>query len=125
MDIDGNEQTLTYNAYAFRSLDNLKKLVDNAIINGSWLHLCTHLRTDSGGGFYCDETSRQLIIDLCKYAAEKGMLIQTFGEAFQRYKNITEQVDTIKRGQYVIQSNSHHVTDCNGVVHTKVATTQG
>ena len=93
--------------HSFVSLDTLKGYIDTALTNCGWVIVMTHLRND--GIFYHDAESRQMIIDLCKYAVEKGMTIQTFGEAFQRYKNIVENGTTY--------SNSHYIVDCNGVLH--------
>lgn len=90
----------------FRSLDELKGYIDRTLINGGWLIIMTHLRNDES--FYHDDASRTMIIDLCKYAVENGMLIQTFGEAFQRYKNIMETG--------TVNDSTYYITDCNGVV---------
>ena len=90
----------------FRSLDELKGYIDRTLINGGWLIIMTHLRNDNS--YYHDDASRTMIIDLCKYAVENGMLIQTFGEAFQRYKNIMETG--------TVNDSTYYITDCNGVV---------
>jgi len=96
-------------AHAFKSADTLKSYIDDAVANGSWVIIMTHLRND--GIFYHDEESRQMIVDLCEYAREKGVAIQSFGEAFSRYKNVTET------GNKSIYGNPHYIVDCNGVVH--------
>ena len=101
-----NGQTVA--AHSFISLETLKGYIDTALVNGSWVIIMTHLRND--GIFYHDEESRQMIIDLCRYAAEKGMTIQTFGEAFSRYKNIMENGNAYG-------ASSYYVVDCNGVAH--------
>ena len=93
----------------FRSLDELKGYIDRTLINGGWLIIMTHLRNDNS--YYHDDASRTMIIDLCKYAVENGMLIQTFGEAFQRYKNIMETG--------TVNDSTYYITDCNGVVRYK------
>lgn len=98
--------------HSFKSLDTLKSYIDTAIINGGWLIIMTHLRND--GMYYHDEESKQMIIDLCKYATEKGMKIQTFGEAFERYKNIMENPHAGS-----IYAERFYIADCNGVVHSK------
>lgn len=99
----------TVSVHGFRTLDELKGYIDTALVNGSWVIIMTHLRNDTA--FYHDEASRTMIIDLCKYAVEKGMKIQTFGEAFERYKNVME-IGTI-------YDSSHYVVDCNGVLHSR------
>lgn len=99
----------TVSVHGFRTLDELKGYIDTALVNGSWVIIMTHLRNDTA--FYHDEASRTMIIDLCKYAVEKGMKIQTFGEAFERYKNVME-IGTI-------YNSSHYVVDCNGVLHNR------
>ena len=96
-------------AHAFKSLDTLKGYIDDAVINGSWVIIMTHLRND--GLFYHDEESRQMIVDLCAYAREKGVAIQNFGQAYSRFKNAAET------GNQSIYGNPHYVVDCNGVVH--------
>lgn len=105
--VDVQYEGETVSAHAFHSYDTLKGYIDAAFANGSWVIIMTHLRND--GVFYHDEESRQMIIDLCKYAIEKGMMIQTFGEAFERYKNVME-INTIYSGNY-------YIVDCNGVPH--------
>lgn len=96
----------------FKSLDTLKEYVDNAIINDGWLIIMTHLRNDES--FYYDEEAREMIIELCKYAQEKGMSIENFGDAFDKYKNIDEDNFTESTN-----GASYNITDCNGVVHYK------
>ena len=107
--IDKEYEGETVSVYAYKSLDELKSYVDIALINGGWIIFMSHLRND--GSYYFDEEVKSLIIDLCKYAVEKGMLIQTFGEAFQRYKNVLENG--------TLNSSSYYITDCNGVVRYK------
>ena len=97
----------TVSVHSFKSLDTLKGYIDDAIVNGGWVIIMTHLRND--GVFYFDEEIRQNIIELCKYATEKGVQIQTFGEAFEKYKNIMEQG--------TVYDEQHYIVDCNGVVH--------
>ena len=104
--VDVEYEGETVSAHAFKTLDQLKGYIDTALINGGWVIIMTHLRND--GIFYHDEASRSMIIDLCKYAVEKGMLIQTFGEAYQRYKNVMETG--------TVNDSSYYITDCNGVV---------
>ena len=107
-DICGEKNAET-GVYPFKSLDTLKSYIDTAIINGGWVVIMTHLRNDTQ--FYHDAESRQLIIDLCKYATEKGMAIKTFGEAFERYKNVIEQ------STKSVYDSKYYIVDCNGVVH--------
>lgn len=94
-------------AYAFHSLDTMKGYIDTAMANGAWIIIMTHLRNDDS--FYHDDESRALIIDLCKYAIQKGMTIQTFGKAFERYANVLESGTTY--------DTTHYVVDCNNVPH--------
>ena len=71
----------------------------------------THLRNDANADLpvYHNADSHNMIVELCKYATDNGVTIQTFGEAFQKYKNIME-IGTI-------YTDTHYVVDCNGVVH--------
>lgn len=91
----------------YRSLDTLKKYIDAARINGSWVIIMTHLRNDDK--YYFDENARNMIIELCKYATSNGVEIQTFGEAFDKYENSME-IGTL-------YDASHYIVDCNGVTH--------
>jgi peptidoglycan/xylan/chitin deacetylase (PgdA/CDA1 family) len=97
----------TVSVQTFKSLETLKGYIDITAANGSWAIIMTHLRNDDK--FYHDEDSRRMIIDLCKYAIQKGLRIQTFGEAFPRFKNQMEQG--------TIFDASHYIVDCNGVEH--------
>ena len=97
----------TVSVYSCKSLDTLKSHIDKAIINGSWVIIMTHFRNDEH--FYYNKDIKQMVIDLCRYAVEKGMTIQTFGQAFERYKNIMDSGS--------IYANPHYFVDCNGVVH--------
>ncbi len=99
----------TVSVHAYKSLDTLKDYIDDAIVNGGWVIIMTHLRND--GSFYYDAEVKNTIVELCKYAMDKGVKIQTFGEAFERYQN-KEEHGTIYDGTY-------HIIDCNGVVHYK------
>lgn len=113
--VEYNGQTVE--VHAFKDLDTLKDYVDDAITNGGWVIIMTHLRNN--GEFYHDAESRQMILDLCEYAREKGVAIQTFGEAYARYKNIEES------GNQSIYGNPHYVVDCNGVVHYRGQNEEG
>ncbi len=97
----------TVSVHSFKSLDTFKGYIDDAITNGGWIIIMTHLRND--GTYYFDEEIRENIIELCKYATEKGVQIKTFGEAFEERKNIMEQG--------TIYDEEHYIMDCNGVVH--------
>lgn len=105
--VDYNGQTVE--AHSFKDLDTLKGYIDDAIINNGWVIIMTHLRND--GVFYHNAQSRQMIVELCQYAREKGVQIQTFGEAYSRFKNITET------GNQSVYGDSHYIVDCNGVAH--------
>ena len=96
-------------AHAFRDIDTLKGYIDDAVTNNGWTIIMTHLRND--GMFYHDEESRQLIVELCEYAKEKGVVIQTFGEAFSRYENYAEM------GNKSVYGDPHYIVDTNGVAH--------
>lgn len=97
--------------YAFKDLATLKSYIDTTIIDGGWVIFMTHLRNDDL--FYHNEESRQLIIDLCKYATKKGMAIQTFGEAFEQYKNVIEQ------STKSVYDDEYYIVDCNGDIHSR------
>ena len=103
------DEALPDGSYPLKDLDTLKGHIDTAITNHSWVIIMTHLRNNSDDFRYDNATQKQMIIDLCKYAAEKGMAIQTFGEAFPRYKN------RLEKG--IIIDAEHYIVDCNGVVH--------
>lgn len=105
--IDKEYNGQTVSVYEFRTLETLKSYVDDAITNGGWLIIMTHLRNDSQ--FYYDEETREMIIELCKYAAERGVNIETFGNAFEEHQNVLEQGS--------ISDSSFYFVDCNGIVH--------
>ena len=104
-------------ARAFKDLETLKGYIDAAVANGSWVIIMTHLRSD--GDFYFDDDVRNMIVNLCGYATEKGVAIQTFGEAFPRYQNYVES------GNQSIYGNPHYIVDCNGVVHYRAKCDEG
>lgn len=93
----------------FKSLDTLKDFIDDAIINNGWVIIMTHLRND--GDFYFDDEIRANIIELCNYAMQKGVDIQTFGEAYENFKNQSETG--------TIYDDSYEIVDCNGILHYK------
>ena len=97
----------TVSVHSFKSLDTLKGYIDDALNNGGWVIIMTHLRND--GIFYFDDEAREMIIELCKYATKKGFDIKTFGEAFETYKNIMENG--------TVYDSNHYIVDCNGVAH--------
>lgn len=94
---------------SFKTLDTLKDFIDDAVVNNGWVIIMTHLRNDTD--FYFDNEIREKIIELCKYAVQKGVEIKTFGEVFERLKNKSEE-GTIYDAKYKIE-------DCNGVLHYK------
>ena len=85
----------------------MKDYIDDAIINGGWVIIMTHLRNDES--FYFDDEIRANIVELCKYATQQGMEIKTFGEAFKRFKNQSEDG--------TIYDEHYRIVDCNGVLH--------
>ena len=95
--------------HSFKSLDELKDYIDDAVINGGWVIIMTHLRNDES--FYFDEEMRANIIELCNYATEKGVEIKTFGEAYEQFKNKSEEG--------TIYDANYRIVDCNGVLHYK------
>ena len=90
-------------------MDELKDYIDDAVINGGWVIIMTHLRNDEN--FYFDDEMRANIIELCTYATEKGVEIKTFGEAYEQLKNQSEEG--------TIYDENYRIVDCNGVLHYK------
>ena len=99
----------TVSVHSFKSLDTLKNYIDDAIINGGWVIIMTHLRNDDR--FYFDEDVRNNIIELCNYARQNNVEIKTFGEAFERFKNRSEEG--------TIYDSNYRIVDCNGILHYK------
>lgn len=104
-----NKEKDATSKYPFRDEATLKGYIHTTLINGGWLILMSHMY----GGYYHGEANLKLIADICKYAIKNGMDIQTFGEAFQRYKNVMEG-GTINGQTY---GNKYYIADCNGVEH--------
>ncbi len=99
----------TVSVASFKSLDTLKDYIDDSITNNGWVIIMTHFRNDAN--YYFDDAMRQNVIELCKYAKGKGVNIETFGSAFEKFKN---QFET-----GTIFSDSYHIVDGNGVTHYK------
>lgn len=90
----------------FQEVATLENYLDIANINGGWIILMTHMY----GNYYRENEDRQKIIDVCKYAVENGMTIRTFGEAFDKYKNVLENGNAY-------DAKPHYIVDCNDVLH--------
>lgn len=97
--------------HSFKSLETLKDYIDDVVVNNGWAIIMTHLRNDES--FYFDEEMRANIIELCNYATQKGVQIKTFGEAFEQFKNKSEEG--------TIYDSLYRIVDCNGVLHYKKA----
>lgn len=94
-------------AASFKTLDTLKNYIDDAVVNNGWMIIMTHLRNDEN--FYFDDAMRSNIVELCNYAVERGVEIKTFGEAFDDFRNRSEEG--------VIYDANYEIVDCNGVLH--------
>ena len=111
-EIERDGELITVSEY--QSLDTLKGFIDSAIKNCSWVIIMTHLSNREG--VYYDESSKQLINDLCKYAISKGVKIETFGKAFDRYKN---RIDT-NQIESIYGTGHYYIADGNGIIHKKL-----
>lgn len=93
-----------------KTFEQLKAIIDESVVKGGWVIFMTHLFTNSYG-YYCDEELRQLLVDVCKYAASVGVKIATFGEAFEAFKN------RVATGEPT--DSSYYIVDCDGKEHIK------
>ncbi len=99
----------THTVHAPRGADELHALLNSAAGHDSWVIFKTNFENDYANGNYCDEDMLQSVIDLCCYAAQKGMRILSFDEGYDHFKNRLE-IGSLADGEY-------YIVDHNGKVH--------
>ena len=97
--IDGQ----TYNLFVYRTLAEMKAIIDEAIEKNAFLVWMTHLRVQPNDGYWYDDDIRDTLIGAIEYAAEKGVKVLTFGEGYEMCKNRI--------------ATENEIVDCDGVVH--------
>lgn len=101
--------------YPVHSLDWFKDVIDTAKANNSWLIIMTHFRVaidaDGTGRYYVDESTKDLMVEVCKYAVSNGVKIQTYSEAFENFKNQLECGS--------VDDDSYYIVDCYGKIHER------
>ena len=107
---------ITYRVWDVLPLSTLKSYVDYAVENNCWIVFETHLRNsrtnqEGNDGFYCTEEIKQKMIDLIRYAVEKGCKVVTPTEGFNIMKN------RLVRGIY--GGGSYYIIDRNGELYRK------
>ena len=99
--------------FTLYSLDYYKSIIDTAVANNEWLIFMSHLRTDVDsngvGTYYCDEDTKDLLVDVCKYIAQSGAKLVTLSEGYDAFKN------RIDCGS--LEDESYYIVDRDGVVH--------
>ena len=83
IEIDGS----TVNVHLFRSLDNIKSIIDNAVLHNGWIIFMSHLRnTYNGDQYYYNDDVKQLIIDTVEYARSKNVEVVTVEDGYKMYR---------------------------------------
>lgn len=82
INIVGNDG-VEHSVYPLKSKEELYRIIDNAVLTGSWVVFMSHFRNEYNAGFYIDDDVKHRIIDLINYAQSKGVQIKTAGEAFK------------------------------------------
>lgn len=79
----------TVTVHLFRSLEDMKSIIDNAVIHNGWIVFMSHMRNESGSvRYYYDDDVKQLIVDTVAYARSKNVEITTVGKAYEMYQHI-------------------------------------
>ena len=71
--------------YPAKSAEELKSIIDEAVLRGGWVVFMCHLRNYYSEGYHYNEAFRDRIISLCRYARSKGVRIMTAGDAFKEF----------------------------------------
>lgn len=72
----------TINVYPYKSLADLKELLDKANQTNGWIIFMSHLRNTVDSGYYYTSDIGDRIVSLCEYAREIGMEILPFSKGF-------------------------------------------
>ena len=78
-------------AYPYRTVEEMKQIIDIIVNNRSWAIFMTHLRntcnnTTGGDGFYYDEGVKEMIKESVKYAISKGVKIVTVEDGYKEHR---------------------------------------
>ena len=71
--------------YPAKSAEELKSIIDEAILRGGWVVFMCHLRNAYSEGYHYNDAFRDRIIHLCRYAKSKGVRIMTAGDAVKEF----------------------------------------
>ena len=107
-EIDGQ----TYTVHLFRTLEEYKELIANAVLHNGWIVFMSHLRnTFAGDQYYYDSDVKTLIESVIEYAKIKGVEIYLSAEfkdnrlatlqittPFPEYKSCSKDTKDISRG---------------------------
>lgn len=84
-EIDGQ----TYTVHLFRTLDEYKEIIDNAVLHNGWIVFMSHLRnTPASDQYYYDSDVKTLIESVIEYAKIKGVEIVTVADAYKTYSGL-------------------------------------
>lgn len=84
----------------YRTLDDLKSCVDEAVANTGWVIFMTHLRDKDV--YQYDDNIKQMLKDLIKYSVDSGCRIVTLGEGYAEYKNRLDIGNTWDTNRYIV-----------------------
>lgn len=75
----------------FRTLDEYKAIIDNALYTGSWVIFMSHLRNSYNDGYYFDDSIKERIIEACRYAKDNGMKIVNVSNGYEAVRDTLVQ----------------------------------
>lgn len=79
----------TYTVHLFRTLEEYKEIIDNAVLHNGWIVFMSHLRnTPAGDQYYYDSDVKTLIESVIEYAKIKNVEIVTVAEAYKMYNGL-------------------------------------
>jgi len=86
--IDGETVTV----HLFRDFENMKSIIDDAVLHNGWIVFMSHLRnTYRGDQYYYDANVKQLIVDTVAYARSRNVEITTVSNAYAVYRNVIKR----------------------------------
>ena len=81
IDNDGIERSV----YAIKTDEELNEIIDDAVLRGGWVVFMCHFRNSYSDGYYYDDSVKNSIIRLCRYAKSKGVRIMNVSDAFNEF----------------------------------------
>ena len=77
----------TIHAIPFKTLNDIKALLNKAYMTNGWIIFMTHLRnTYTGDGYYYTDDIGDMIVSACEYARDMGMMVLPVSKGYEVFE---------------------------------------